>query len=552
MRVSASGDWLPSTKMQEEVNVKRPNLFWIVALFLGWAFDFLFWKHAPGISFAIYVALCLGGGFLALLWNGVKPSWKSLLLLVPIAFFAVMSAVRREPMSVFLATILPLALMAVLAVTYLGGRWLQYSLSDYIAKLVGLAVSMLSRPIIFLTEQKKQAQAGENAGEPGAGARSGAKRGWAVLRGVLIAIPIIAVFAALLASADVVFASRLKDFLGLFRLKQLPEYLFRLFYISVFAYALMGIFLHAGQKSQDEKLFGMEKPLLPSFLGFTEAAVVLVAVDLLFGFFVLIQFRYFFGGQTNIGVEGYTYAEYARRGFGELVIVAFFSLVLFLSLSAVTKRERPTERRTFSSLSLLLVALLGVMLYSAFRRLTLYEAAYGFTRIRTYTHVFMIWLGILLGVVVILDLLRRGRTFALAALLTSIGFAATLALLNVDGFIVRQNITRAAQGEELDIAYLASLSTDALPDLVSALQDESLPAEMRDAVGAALVCRGRLHGEDDTQADWRSFTFSHLWAAQALVQVEDILDNYTFKDKSWVLETPLGHTYNCWVGWWGE
>jgi hypothetical protein len=531
--------------------MKRPNVLWIVALFLGWAFDFLFWRHKPGIGFAVYVVLCLTGGFLALLWNGIKPSWKSLLLLIPILFFAAMTAVRREPMSVFLASIFPLMLLGVLAVTYLGGRWMQYSLSDYVANLFKLAGSMIARPILFLVEEKKKAGKGENAGQPGAGARSGWKRVGAVLRGALIALPIVAVFAALLSSADLVFAARLDDFIQLFRLERLPEYIFRGFYILVFAYALAGAILHAGQKSGDEKLIGVEKPLVPPFLGFTETAIVLGAVNLLFGAFVIIQFQYFFGGQTNIGVEGYTYAEYARRGFGELVAVAFFSLMLFLGLSAVARRENAAQRWTFSGLGVLLVTLVGMMLFSAFQRLMLYEAAYGFTRLRTYTHVFMIWLGALLAVVVLLEILRRERAFALAAVLASIGFAATLTLMNVDGFIVRHNVTRAVQGGDLDAAYLASLSTDSVPDLVTALQDESLPAGTRDAVGAALACRTVTIGRNEPDVNWRAFTFSALWANRALEQVQEILDNYTLHDDDWPpqVETPLGETYDCWTGW---
>jgi hypothetical protein len=104
----------------------------------------------------------------------------------------------------------------------------------------------------------------------------------AVLRGILIAVPIVAIFAALLASADLIFAQRLKEFTDLFRLERLPEYIFRGIYILVGAYALAGIFLHAFQKSRDEKLIGGEKPLVPPFLGFTEAAVVLGAVAALF------------------------------------------------------------------------------------------------------------------------------------------------------------------------------------------------------------------------------------------------------------------------------
>ena len=524
--------------------MKRTTVLWITALVLGWLFDFLFWKQAPGVNYAIYVVLCLAGGFLVLELNGNKPSWRSLLLLVPILFFAATIFVRAEPMSMFLGGAFSLGLMGVLAAGYLGGRWLWYSLADYVVNLVRLAGSMLARPLSFLAETRKQAQA---EGSP-TGSRSGWKRFWAILRGVLIALPILAIFAALLSSADLIFAQRLSDFTKLFRLEKLPEYIFRCFYILVGAYLLAGVILHAAQKSQDEKLIGVEKPLVPPFLGFTEAAVVLGAVVALFGIFVVIQFQYFFGGSTNISVQGFSYSEFARRGFGELVTVAFFSLLLFLGLSGVVKRQGSAQRWGFSGLGLAMVALVGVILLSAFQRLVLYEAAYGFSRLRAYTHVFMVWLGLLLAVVVVLDILRRERLFALAALLASIGFGVTLTCLNVDAFIVRQNVQRAAAGEELDVAYLASLSTDSVPALVNALQDQALPAGTREAVGAALVCRTKTN-TGPQNAGWRSFTLTRWLAGKALAGVESTLDNYSIHEDNRSLlqvESPGGVFYDCW------
>ena len=523
--------------------MKRTHLLWIVALALGWLFDFLFWKQTPGINFAIYALLCLGGGFLALGLNGFKPSWRSAALLLPILFFVTASFVRQEGMSAFLSFCFTLGLMGLLAVTYLGGRWISYGLLDYLAQYARLVGSMIARPVTFLADSRKQAPAGE------AGARSGWRRFWAVLRGLLIALPIVAVFAALLSSADLVFAQRVDDFIQLFRLEKLPEYIFRLVYILIGAYALAGIILHAAQRSQDDKLIGEEKVPVPQFLGFIEAAVILGAVVLLFAVFGVIQFQYFFGGQTNIGVQGYTYSEYARRGFSELVLVAFFSLLLFLGLSAVVKREGAAQRWTFSGLGLGMVALVGVMLYSAFQRLLLYEAAYGFSRLRTYTHVFMIWLGLLLAVVVVLDLLRRERLFAPAALLAAMGFAASLVLMNVDGFIVRQNVGRAVAGESLDVAYLASLSTDSVPALVRAFQDPALTSRTREAVGAALACRlaSAPTGQDE---DWRSFTLSRWQSQKALSSIQEELGSFqALEDRGLQIETPSGIIYSCWEYW---
>ena len=67
---------------------------------------------------------------------------------------------------------------------------------------------------------------------------------------------------------------------------------------------LAGVFLHAALHSKDEKLLGEEKPLISQFLGFTETAIVLGSVIILFTAFVVVQFKYFFGGQANLGVGG--------------------------------------------------------------------------------------------------------------------------------------------------------------------------------------------------------------------------------------------------------
>ncbi len=159
--------------------------------------------------------------------------------------------------------------------------------------------SMIARPISFNVEVKReQAESGIPVKRLNL---------WPLLRGIVIAIPVVAIFAALLASADTIFSSQLNAFLKLFfNLDKLPEYIFRLCYILFIAYILAGVFLHAASQSKDEKLIGKDKPLISQFLGFTETAIVLGSVIILFTAFVIVQFKYFFGGQANLGIGGLT------------------------------------------------------------------------------------------------------------------------------------------------------------------------------------------------------------------------------------------------------
>jgi hypothetical protein len=512
----------------------------MTVLLLGWFFDFLFWDRQPGISFALFALLTTAAGLALLIIDGAPPSRGALFILPLLAFFLIMTFTRLEPMTAFLAHAFSLSLMILFTVTYRSGRWPLYSLADYISRFFSLLASMIAAPIVFGMDAKKlRHEAGEVE------KRSSAV--WPVLRGLLFALPVVVFFAALLSSADLVFAERVEKFVDIFKLENLPEYIFRAILISIVAYALGGVFLHALKSSQDDKLIGIEKPLIPPFLGFTEASIVLGAVALLFLSFVIIQFQYFFGGQANIRAAGFTYAEYAQRGFGELITVAFFSQALFLGLSAIARREDDRQRGIFSGLGLLIVALVGIMLVSAYQRLVLYELAYGFSRLRTYTHVFMIWLGLLLAATVVLDLLQRQRSFAFAGLLAALGFSATLMLMNVDGFIVRQNVERTRQAKELDVAYLASLSPDAVPVLADLYRSGGIDQSTRDQVGAALACYKFQAGEREENPDWQSFHLSSYWSARELDSLD--LSAYSNDTERWPVEvtTPLGKTYDCYT-----
>ncbi|MCZ7548011.1 MAG: DUF4173 domain-containing protein [Anaerolineales bacterium] len=532
----------------------NPNRLWIVVIALGWLFDFLFWKRTPGVNFAVYAVLCLAGGLYLLLGvEKTKPARGALWLLIPILFFAAVTFVRAEPMTSFLAHAMTLFLMGLLAITYLGGRWIWYGLWDYVAGFVKLGGNMLVKPLTFSADVRRE------RAESGAPARRSA---WPVIRGLVIALPVVAVFASLLASADAVFQARLEDFLDLLNIDNLGEYIFRLSYILVGAYLLTGVFLHAATASKDEKLINEGKPIVSPFLGYIESVIVLGSVTLLFLLFVVIQFQYFFGGQANIHIDGYTYSEYARRGFGELVAVAFFSLALILGLGRGRQAQSDSQRRTFSGLSIGVVALVLVMLVSAYRRLVLYETAYGFSELRAYTHVFMIWLGLLLVATVVLEILRRERMFALAALVAAVGFAATLPILNVDAFIVRHNVQRALDGnlasdqsradsvdaDQLDISYFIQLSPDALPPLVAAFRADDTPASVRDALGAALACI-RYRADEQPDMDWRSYHVSRWNETRLLEEIRPELEGYFIHKKkdAWFtsVATPLGRDYNC-------
>ncbi len=502
------------------MKIKHISLIVWLSVLIAWIFDQLFWKRPPGVSFAILVVVTLIVGYIILRSEGRQVPKTSWLLVPPILFFAVMFFFRVEFFTQVIDFCYTIGLMTILALTCLGGKWWNYSFGDYVVKGLKFFLSIISSGLLAIIG--KQKTNGEGGDEPVAPLDEAAvparpRIGWAIIRGIVLAIPIVLVLAALLASGDPVFNKHFQDFLKYLDLQKLPEYLFRLFYILVLAYLLVGAYLHTLTNSQDEHLVGLDKPWLPRFLGWVESVIVLGAVDLLFATFVIIQVNYLFGGAANIHEDGFTYADYARKGFIELIVVAVLSLLLIQLLSAITKRKENKEAGIFSGLNIGLVALVVMILISAFQRLLLYKAAYGFTRVRLYSETFMVWLAVLLLATALLEFIRRERFFSLAVLVCAIGFGVTINIINIDATIARQNVSRAVSGNKLDIQYLTTLSDDKIPYLAEVYRSD--PVKHAD-IGAVLVCRTlQLHPPVDVSAPphpvrgWMSYNvaFSAAW-----------------------------------------
>ena len=121
-------------------------------------------------------------------------------------------------------------------------------------------------------------------------------------------------------------------------------------------------------------------------------------------------------------------------------------------------------------------------------------------------------------------------------------------MLNVDAFIVRQNIKRAAAGQELDSSYLARLSSDAIPALVSAFQSETQTEDIKESVGAALACQ-RLAIENELllRSTWQSFHYSDWYAARQMSIIQELLEGYQVVEDDYIVEvvSPRGKTIAC-------
>ena len=523
-----------SKKLSKQLELQHPNRFWFIALLIAVLFDQIFWDKTPGLLLLLTTLLILSGGFVLLIGEKKHIPWQSYLLLLPILFSAAMTCFRLESLTNVTNVLLTFFALFTLGITVLNGEWLIYRMRDYALAFLRLLLSVIIDPIRLAISSFRKA-----ADKPAAEKTSFFKHILPYLRGVLIAAPLLLLLGALLAAADPIFSNRITNIFAWFKIEDFGEYIFRTIYVLILAYALLGAYLHALTQSADKQVLDKDKPLFQPFLGKVEALIVLISVNLLFAAFVIIQFRYFFGGEANISYEGFTYSEYARRGFFELIAVALISLLIFYGLSMITRRQNKSERRIFSTLGILLMLQVGVMLFSAFQRLSLYESMYGFTQLRTITHIFMVWLAILLAATVLLEAINRLPRLALVIFLVIIGFSLTLNLINMDGFIAKQNIQRAADGHKLDTNYLGwDLSGDAVPAMFKLYLAGELPDEVHDELGAVLACRSVYIDRPAEDLSWVSYHFSKAATADLYRENASKLEKYslTKTDDGWYVE----------------
>jgi hypothetical protein len=382
--------------------------------------------------------------------------------------FAGFIAVRADPFLVFVDALAALGLGAA-AVAAIGGAALTRR------SLVGLIwVGLRGTTLVFAgAPEPIVAARPANAGDA---FRRRLGRLAPYLRGLVIAIPVIAVFAGLFAAADAVFSRALSDLFAIdLDLGEAPP---RLLLAAVISWVAAGLLVAVAREVFPPEPRSLGAAALgPSLalrrLGATEAIVVLVAVDLLFAAFVALQVAYLFGGRDTLATTGFTYSEYARRGFFELLAVAFLSGGLIAGLEIVVRRR--SWAYVLSAVAL--AGLTLVVIASATLRLKLYQDAYGWTELRFYVFAAIAWLA--LGAVATAGLLLVSRTRWLAH---GLGVLAVVVLLGINvvgpqGFVARQNLARAidpslvAPGGQtgIDVWYLVSLGDDAVPVMVEAV-----------------------------------------------------------------------------------
>jgi hypothetical protein len=308
----------------------------------------------------------------------------------------------------------------------------------------------------------------------------GGLRGRPALRGLIIAVPVALLLIALLSKADPVLDSVRDSLLGWMDNWTIDG---RAILFPILGFITLGAYGLASGPAQQLAPTAPDKPVNGG-LGNTESRLILGTVNAVLWLFVVLQVFSFTrnpGGTTGTGL---TYAEYARRGFAEMSVAAAIVLGVILLVEVFRKAEIPSQKRTLELTAILAVEL---VLASAFRRVLLYEAAYGYTTDRLIAQTYMIVLGAAF-LFLAWDLSRGAvsRAFGRKGMMLTLAAITVFTYWNYEAWIVGENLERSRSGAELDIQYLTTLSPAAIPALVDGRSQ--LNATDRAALDARLAC----------------------------------------------------------------
>lgn len=478
-----------------------------VALLFGIGFDVLFYDKPLGISYPLFVlsmlvyfVRCLPARI------AVKADFR-MFLLASVILLSMTFALFNNPV----LRALNMAAVPVLAVLFAeqaaglhsaGSPW---GLQRIAAALRRLLVRSISAMPVGLRIPARHLRQRTDAGR--------FQPVFKIAIGLLLSLPLVILAGALLSSADKLFQQTLQQVPDWFRDVPLGEIVYRILIIVIVACYIFGLiwsFRKDVEKgAQREEISRQNGTRFLPAIDPIITATVLISVNAVYVLFAVVQFAYLFGGGQGLLPDGMTYAEYARRGFGEVTFVSVINFGLMLVTLFITPAGGHLAGKLVRPVLGLLTANTAVMLISAYVRLDMYEAAYGYTYTRFFVNSFLLWLGSML-IVMLLKIIRPGKELFRTAFIVTVSAYLLLNYVNVDAVIAGQNIQRYHASGRIDWNYLNGLSYDAVPSLMKLSTDKE---------GAIYLKQGFARKKEQltNEASWPSFNVAK-YRAKRIIQ----------------------------------
>ncbi len=327
--------------------------------------------------------------------------------------------------------------------------------------------------------------------------------------GLVIALPLICILLMLLGSADIVFYNLVCDVLSFELEIHMADLIYHAAAAAFEAVALFfiayALFCYCNEKTEIKAVDDMALKQGGGFDTYI-AVTVSVLVCAVYLVFSGVQVFGLFMGQMKLP-EGYTYAEYARSGFFQLVFVCLINIVLVLCMLAYFETGR-----TLRTVLCVICGCTYLMELSALFRLLMYIRTYHLT----FTRVLALWglavIAVVMGGVVCCIFRPKFKLFQFA--LVAVGTCWIIfSAAHPDYWIAKYNLAMSQTCKNVDTYYIKTrLSLDAAPALVEA--DYNFIGEYGEMNGKYKEWAIKDY-QDETKGllGFRHFNFSRAYAS---------------------------------------
>ena len=281
------------------------------------------------------------------------------------------------------------------------------------------------------------------------------------IKSILMVLPIILMVLYLLSSADMMFSKIFESFFKIFNNLTISS-IFRSFLgrtitvIILFTYISATINYLLFNYSKENNYVSNKKYKANDYT----IKLLLTSLNIIYVIFDIIQIRSLLFHQVSMDI---TYAEYARQGFFQLMIVSIINISIILFSKKYSSNKNNDYKKY---MSILMVFLTFIIIISSFLRMYMYECAYGYTLLRLLVYISLITEVILLIPTVIYIISNKFNLVKSYLIIVIIMYVLTN-IIPMNYVIANKNINRYYETGKIDIYYLMNNSSDNISLLVS-------------------------------------------------------------------------------------
>lgn len=288
-----------------------------------------------------------------------------------------------------------------------------------------------------------------------------------VLVGFICAIPVIIIVIPLLISSDEAFRGMMQQLFGN-RATIIGKVIFGLV-LSLFVISY-GFSMRARrvQKLRESKFSGIESAYMISFLS---------AISVCYLLYLFSQLAYFFSAFRGFLPDGeITYAQYARKGFFEMCVIAMINFAIVFFALLLPKKKMGTVSNGVKGLATFVAVFTLIIIATAISKMVLYIDTYGMTILRLTTSAFMVFLAVVFVSVILRIYIKRINVMK-TALITAGSILLVLGLMNVNAVCAKYNYESYISGklETIDVSSMCNLGDEGIVYLTK-LADDPNPA----------------------------------------------------------------------------